>query len=251
MPTVDFAAAVVVVTFLSTAAQAATGFGFNLVFVPLLSLVYDPKATVVLALCLGIAGKAPLLLHVRQHVQPRAIAAIVLASFVGSLLGTRLILYADPAALRLFIGAVVVAGCLPLLANRRWQIKRAGLANALIGLVCGVLASSTSMSGPPIILFGVNQAWPKESFRANLVAFFVVSDSFALATLAASGLLDAQAGVNTLLGLPAIAVGLVAGNWLFRRAPVALFYKAVVLSVVLVGVVGLASGLQAILGRAA
>lgn len=247
----DFAAAVVVVTFLATAAQAATGFGFNLVFVPLLSLVYDPKATVVLALCLGIAGKFPLLVHVRRHVQPRAIAAIVLASFVGSLLGTRLILYADPAVLRLFIGAVVIAGCLPLLTNRRWQFKRERLANVLIGLACGVLASSTSMSGPPIILFGVNQAWPKDSFRANLVAFFVVSDSFALATLAASGLLNQQTGLNTLFGLPAIGVGLLAGNWLFRRVPVALFYRVVVLFVIVVGLVGLASGVQAILGRAA
>ncbi len=245
----DFLAATTLVSFLATAAQAATGFGFNLVFVPLLSLIYDPKATVVLALCVGISAKLPLFLQVRRHVVWRAIAAIVLASFAGSLLGTRLILFADPALLRVFIGLVVVVGCLPLLANRRWRIKREGLANGLIGLACGVLASSTSMSGPPIILFGVNQAWPKESFRANLVAFFVVSDTFALATLAASGLVSQQIGLSTVLSWPAIAVGLLAGNWLFHKVPVALFYKLVVLFVIVVGAIGLASGAGALLGR--
>ncbi|MHB1134111.1 MAG: sulfite exporter TauE/SafE family protein [Chloroflexota bacterium] len=250
MPNLDLLAVTTLVTFLSTAAQAATGFGFNLVFVPLLSLVYDPKATVVLALCLGISAKVPLLLQVRRHVTPGAIVVITLASFAGSLLGTRLILWADPAFLRFFIGLVVVAGCLPLLANRRWQIKRERTAHGLIGVSCGILASSTSMSGPPIILFGVNQSWPKESFRANLVAFFVFSDTFALATLVASGLLTAEIVTSTVLGWPAIAFGLVAGNWLFHRVPVKLFYKMVVLFVIIVGLIGLAGGASALLARA-
>ncbi len=89
-------------------ALAMTGFGFNLVLVPLLSLIYDPKATVVLALTVGLAVKAPLFLKLHKLVQPRVIAPLTLASFVGSIGGSRLILYADPSLLRVIIGATVL-----------------------------------------------------------------------------------------------------------------------------------------------
>ncbi|MHB1415222.1 MAG: sulfite exporter TauE/SafE family protein [Chloroflexota bacterium] len=234
-------------TFLATMALAMTGFGFNLVLVPLLSLIYDPKATVVLALILGLVVKAPLFAQSYKLVQPRVIAPLTLASFVGSIGGARLILYADPALLRVIIGATVVFGCIPLLLNRRWQLKQTGPATAVVGLVSGVLASSTSMSGPPVILFGVNQAWPKETFRANLIGFFVFSDAFALALLIASGLFTQEMLTNTVLVLPAVAVGVLLGNAAFKRFSVGVFYRVVVLSVIVTGALGAYGGAAALL----
>lgn len=226
------------IAFLAAAAQALTGFGFALVLVPLLSLVFDPTLTVLVSLSLGLACKLPLFLQTRQHVRLRLIAPLTVAAFAGNALGTRLLLFADPNLMRFIIGLVVVVLCVPLLLNYRWQIKREGLATAVVGVVSGLLTGSTSMGGPPVVLFGVNQAWAKEGFRANLIAYFILTNLFTLALLGASGAFTEQVLLTDLVMLPGVALGLLAGNALFKRAPVELFHRVVVLFVIATGLFG-------------
>ncbi|NIM31719.1 MAG: sulfite exporter TauE/SafE family protein, partial [Pseudomonas stutzeri] len=47
-----------------------TGFGFALVMVPLLSLVWDVKLAVVTTTLLGTAALVPLAIEARQHIWP-------------------------------------------------------------------------------------------------------------------------------------------------------------------------------------
>lgn len=243
----DFLAPALAIAFLAAVAQGITGFGFGLVLVPLLSAVYDPKAVVVVSLTLGFLTKLPMLVYDRRFVQWRMIAPLVLAAFVGNAVGTRVILYADPAVLRLIIGATVVVLATLLLRDYRWRIRRERLATIAVGLTSGVLTGSTSMGGPPVVLFGVNQLWAKESLRANLVAFSTLTFLFSAVLLATSGVVTREIASIDLALLPAVAVGLVIGNHAFQRAPRALLYRAVVLFVLVTGLYGIYSSAAGLL----
>lgn len=239
----DLVTGSLLIAFLSALAQGMTGFGFALVLVPLLSLIYDPKLAVLVSLTLGLTTKIPLLIIDWKYVQWRTIAPLVAACLVGNVAGTQVLLYADQSTLRLFIGITVVLLSVPLLLNYRLQVKREGLATLGVGLVSGVLTGSTSMGGPPVVLFGVNQRWAKESLRANMVGYFTITVLFTSAVLFFSGAIPREVFELDLWMLPGVVLGLLAGNAAFRRAPHELMHRVVVLFVIATGILGVYTSL--------
>ena len=99
----------------------------------------------------------------------------------------------------------------------------------------------------PVVLFGVNQAWAKESFRANLIAYFMATNLFTLAVLGLSGAITSEVLQTDLNLLPGTLLGLLIGNAVFKRAPVALFHRLVVLFAIGTGLIGAYSGAAALL----
>ncbi|MHB1415223.1 MAG: sulfite exporter TauE/SafE family protein [Chloroflexota bacterium] len=243
----DFIASGLAIAFLAAVAQAVTGFGFGLVLVPLFSLIYDPKAVVMISLSLGFLSKLPILWQDRKFVQLPVIAPLTIAALIGNLAGTQALVYADSSFLRLGIGATVVILSTLMLFNRRWHIKREGLATAVVGFVSGTLTGSTSMGGPPVVLFGVNQAWAKESLRANMTAFSTLTFVFSAALLAISGALTPEIMRLDAVLVPGVALGLFSGNFAFRRAPRGLLYRAIILFVIGTGFVGIFGAINGLL----
>ena len=233
------------IAIIASAAQALTGFGFALVLVPLLGLLFAPKTVVMISLSLGLVCKLPLLVHSWRQVEVARIAPLCVAAILGSVVGTQALIHTDPKTLRLGIGIVVVALGIPLLLDRRWPVRREGLAALGVGLLSGALNGATSMGGPPVVLLGANQSWSKESFRANLTAFFVVSNVASLGLLVAAGAFPVGVLILDLELAPGVALGLVAGNVLFGRLPVAAFRRLVVLLVIVMGCVSIWTGLRA------
>lgn len=234
----EFYASVFVIAFFAGASQGLTGFGFSLILVPLLSLIYDPKAAVMVSLTLGLVSKVLLLIQDWRHVQWRLLAPLVLAALVGNAAGTRVILYADSTVLHLVIGITVVVIAALLLFDFRVKLRREKVATVLVGLVSGALIGSTSMGGPPVVLFGINQAWAKQSLRANMIAYFTITFVFTSALLAFSGALTRDIMLTDAVMLPSMVVGLYAGNLAFHRAPRDLLYRVAILFVIATGIVG-------------
>ena len=213
MLTILLAAAIVC---LASVSQAVTGFGFALVLVPLLSLVYPPKMVVLVSLTLGLACKPLLLAQCWRKVQLARIAPLTLAAVVGTFFGARLLLLASAPALQLGIGLVVVVLASAMLKANGRPLPRENLATALIGLLSGVLTGSTSMGGPPVVLLGVQQNWEKASFRANLLAFFTLSSISSLLSLWQAGAINVELlqldAVLTMSSRAATAPGCANGN---------------------------------------
>jgi uncharacterized membrane protein YfcA len=71
---------VALIAFLAAVCQSVTAFGFALVMVPLLTLVWDVKPAIVTSTLLSTAFMIPLLYEARSHVQPLAIAPLLVGS---------------------------------------------------------------------------------------------------------------------------------------------------------------------------
>ncbi|MHB9091490.1 MAG: TSUP family transporter, partial [Chloroflexota bacterium] len=172
---------------------------------------------------------------------------LVAASLVGNVIGTQILLYANQSTLRVVIGITVVLLSLPLLLNYRLKVKRERLATLGVGLVSGVLIGSTTMGGPPVVLFGVNQLWAKQSLRANMLAYSTITFFFTSVVLFFSGAVTQEILMHDVWMLPGVALGLFVGNAAFQRAPHDLMYRAVVLFVIASGVLGVYTSLAAVL----
>jgi uncharacterized membrane protein YfcA len=217
-------AAAIVVTCAAALCQSLTGFGFALVMVPLLSLAWDVKSVVVTSTVLGTITLLPLLVEARRHVRLAAVAALLAGSLAGIPAGILLLDWIDPEALKILVGVTVIAASVLVYWVRDVRATRAGVIPAVAaGAVSGVLGGSTSMSGPPVVLYLLGAERDMEAFRGTLIAFFLPMSLVTIAGLAAVGRVTPDVLRTSAIALPALVVGLVLGAWLRYRVREELF----------------------------
>jgi uncharacterized membrane protein YfcA len=106
----------------------------------------------------------------------------------------------------------------------------------LAGVLSGVLRASTSMGGPPAVLYLLGREREMEEFRSTLLAFFLPSSLLAAIGLAIAGRVTPEVLGISGVALPALALGLLAGVWLRARVNEALFRTLVLLVLVLTSI---------------
>jgi uncharacterized membrane protein YfcA len=147
--------------------------------------------------------------------------------------------------LQLIIAGVVVVSTLAIM--RGFALHAAGLAGDLIaGVTSGILNTSTSMSGPPIVLYLQGKGMAPTPFRATIATFFFASSASAVVLLLIFGEGQAYVFVAWALCVPAILAGQFVGNRMFHRIDLVFFRRLVYTILFLsagVAVVGAIAGL--------
>lgn len=210
---------------LAFAVKAATGFGPALVVVSLGSLVVGPVTAVVLAAFIDLLGGLAVAWLDRGQavrVRWRPLAAVMATTAV---VGGLLLPYVPAAALARAVGAGVLGFGLWMLAAtvRRRSAdlapahpRRSGPADYGVAASAGLAGGLIGVGGPPLILwFGTRL--PKAEFRALLVPIFLVTALARVGTYAASGQVDGHVLWLALLALPALPLGMLVGDRVFRR----------------------------------
>lgn len=217
--------------------QSLTGFGFALVMVPLLSLAWDVKSAVVTSTVLGTVVLLPLLFEARRHVRLGTAAALVAGSLAGVPAGILLLDWIDPEALKILVGVTVVAASVLVYRVRDVRATRAGVIPAVAaGAVSGILGGSTSMSGPPAVLYLLGTEKDVEAFRGTILAFFLPMSLVTIAGLAVVGRVTPDVVRTSVIALPALVVGLVIGAWLRYRVREELFRLLVLVFLILTSI---------------
>jgi uncharacterized membrane protein YfcA len=231
--------------FLAAGTQSLTGFGFALVMVPLLSLIWDVKLAVVTSALLSTVAILPLTVEVRRSIRPWKVVPLVLGSLLGIPVGIVILDRIHPEALKIMVAAVVIAASLVVYFAPRIRLERGGVGSPLLaGALSGMLRASTSMGGPPAVLYMLSRERQIEEFRSTLLAFFLPSSLLTVIGLTIAGRMTPEVLGTSAVALPALALGLLAGAWLRSRVQQEMF-RTVVLAVLVftgIGVIISASG---------
>jgi uncharacterized protein len=205
------------ILFAAAVLQAVAGFGFNLLAVPLLVLLYAPADAVPALVLAWVPVGAILTGDAWRDVDRRRVAALMAGALFGLPLGALALRGMPPGLMKIAIGAVTLAlaGLLGMGSGRRWERERAGTVGA--GFVSGILGGATAMSGPPVVLFGLNQGWETRGFRADMLAYFTLLAIATLPFYAPLGLLSARTVGLLIRLLPGLLLGFGGGLWLSRR----------------------------------
>lgn len=147
--------------------QTAIGFGMAIIAAPILfyldpALVPGPLAFVILMMCL-INGW-----RFRKGLEIGLLAPALLARIPGSLLGVWLLGVMSPSWLAILIAFTIMLGVLVRLCNLALPTNGATL--SLGGFLSGVMGTSTTIGGPPMVL--VLHGADMHRIRANLAGFF-------------------------------------------------------------------------------
>jgi len=226
------------IAFLAAGTQSLTGFGFALVMVPLLSLFWDVKLAVVTSALLSTVAIVPLTVEVRRRIRPWKVAPLILGSLLGIPAGIVILDRIDPQGLKILVAAVVIAASLIIYFAPRMRLEAGGVGSPLLaGMLSGMLRASTSMGGPPAVLYMMSREREMEEFRSTLLAFFLPSSLLTVIGLAVVGRVTPEVLATSGVALPALAVGLLAGAWLRFRVQQEVF-RTVVLAVLVFTSIG-------------
>ncbi len=221
--------------------QSMTGFGFALLIVPPLVLLLGPREAVVLANVLGTAIAAVMLLGLHREVQWKTASVLIGASVLGLPVGLLALTQLDPDVLQVLIAATVIVFTVLLIRGYSLGSRITLQGSLAAGIFAGVLRTSTSMAGPPVVLYLQGTHMPSGVFRSTITAFFFLSGLAGVAVFTIEGTLDARLGLTGLAATPAVLAGLLIGARLYERVGEARF-RGVVFAVLI------ASALLAIAG---
>ncbi|MCY7299367.1 MAG: sulfite exporter TauE/SafE family protein, partial [Ilumatobacteraceae bacterium] len=174
MTTVQFVV-VAAAIFVAAFTQVIAGFGFGLLAMPIMTLAVPVEQAVVVSTLLGMVSTSWMGWHLRAAVDRPIAKRLTLAAFVGMPLGLWILNVVSDKTLRLTLGiAVLIATALLV---RRINLAHVGpTLDVGMGFISGVLNTSLSTNGPPLVFdLQARQLQPKE-FRATISAVFAVSN---------------------------------------------------------------------------
>ena len=165
------------------AAQAVTGFGFSLVSAPFLIAAYRAPAGVQLNLVLSAAVNVAVLARERRHADRRAAALLLAPALVAVVPAAYVVRRVSRGPLTVAAGAVCLAAVAALASGRRFRRGSGPAGIAATGLVSGAMNVVAGISGPPVVLFALNAAWPPSRLRPTMQLFFLGLNVLTLASL--------------------------------------------------------------------
>ncbi len=203
--------AVIVIICIAAVLQSISGFGFSLLAMPLLSIFVDIQDAVVIATLCGIFTNV---VHLRKDFQlvERSIARrISLSALIGMPLGVVVLSVFSATHMRAIIGAVIVV--LVFLMMRNFILKTENTnVDIVLGAFSGLLATSVSTNGPPLVFLLQSKQLDPWRLRATLAYVFTISGCASFIVLMIAGKGSIEAFQYAMLSLPAMYLGTVVGR---------------------------------------
>ena len=124
---------------------------------------------------------------------------------------------------------VVVVVVVAAIVDARSCSSHKSFAQSVAGLCSGLLGGSTSVSGPPVILFLQNCGLKKNDFRGTTSGFFLITDVVQCVFLAMVGMFTPQVVRISVAVIPAIIAGFILGELVQSYINENLFKKIIII----------------------
>jgi uncharacterized protein len=205
------------IVFLAASLQGVTGFGFMMLALPGLILAFPAQTAVPALILVWVPLGCVQFLQLRHDVDWSAVRWLLAGAILTLPVGSWILKGTDTETMQRIIGGVMVLLALLLQAKPGRPMKGERAARFGAGLVSGILAASTSVSGPPVVLLGLKQRWPSHRFRASLLTYFLLISLLTLPLHWRMDLLDGESLSLALAALPGLVSGFFSGWWLRGR----------------------------------
>lgn len=223
--------------------QSITGFGFAIVGTPLLLFFMEPRPVMSLMAFGALLLNSMVIYKTRGMSDPKVIWPLFASSLLGIIPGVYILKIIDPTLLKLCIGVLILVVSLFMASNYVVTIKREKLATVLVGIMSGFMGGATSLGGPPIVLFLMNQQQDKEAFRANLVRFFCFGNIATLIVMYCMDTVDTSIFKQLIYIIPGVVIGAWLGEKAFAKVSPSFFRWLTLVIIFSCGVISVTSAL--------
>lgn len=213
--------------FCAAIVRGFSGFGFSLLSISALSLVYTPAEIVPSIFLLEVAASVHLLPSIWKDVHWKSLLPLTIGCLVATPIGVYLLANVPARPMQLALSIFVLAATVLLWKGYALKSMPGNIATTAAGAASGLANGAFGMGGPPVVLFYFSSPAGNLAGRASLIVFFLITDVIGLANQSAYGLLKTE----VIWRAAAYLLPLFAGVWLgmrgFKTADPEVFRKAV------------------------
>lgn len=201
----------VLATLLGALVHGSVGFGMNLIAAPILVLL-DPAFVPGPALVAALVVTVLVAWRERNSMDVRGVRWAIVGRVPGSVLGALIVVVLPQQELALALAAAVLIGV--VVSAGGWYLPLRGPTLFGAGATSGLMATVTSIGGPPMALVYQREGGPR--VRGTLSGFFVLGACLSLVLLAVVGRFGVDQVQRAGILLPGLLIGFAASR---RTAP--------------------------------
>ena len=222
--------------------QRVSGFGFGIfimMFLPYVMPSYN-EAVALSGLLSGTTALAIVLFNFKHICWAKIPIIFLFNALVSYFVIKHMVTLSEGFMMRCLGFALILIALYFLLAGDR-KIKGvvSRWAQAVVGVVSGIMGSMFGMPGPPVVLYGVNAIGDKKAYMATMQSFWLLFNCFYFFCRSGGGYYTADTPLYLIVGVAGVVVGIFLGARCFSLLSGKAF-KVVVYSVMLLsGVVAL------------
>ncbi len=211
--------------------QGISGFAFAMVAMSVWVWGVEPRLAAAMAVSGGLLGQCVGLFTVRRGLQPAVLLPFVAGALLGVPVGVWALPRLDPAWFKLLLGLFLVLCCPPmLLVGRLPRVSAGGCwADALVGLLGGVMGGIAGFSGVLPSLWVTLRGWDKDLQRGVIQNFSLAALAATLVAYIASGALTLQMATKFAVVAPAMLLPALLGARIYRGLSPLAFRRVVLL----------------------
>jgi uncharacterized protein len=236
MLTLAFACLVV---FLAAIVRGYSGFGFSLLTITALSLIYPPAEIVPSIFMLEVAASLHLLPSIWKDVHWKSLWPLILGCLIATPMGVWLLAHIAPAPMQMALSVFVLIAAYLLWRGFALKTMPGPVAATAVGAASGFANGAFGIGGPPVILFYFASPAGNIAGRASVIVFFLATDLIGLANQSVHGLITRDTAFRATLYLVPLLAGIWLGARSFKGADPALFRKYVLLILAALAIVTL------------
>ena len=209
---------VVITAFVAGLARGFSGFGSALIFMPIASKVMGAQVASPLLLLIDFLTTLTLIPNAYSRADRRDVGIISLGALIGVPLGTMMLAWGNPLAIRWIIVTLIGLMLALLACGWRYPGKPNTPASVAVGGVAGFFGGLAQLGGPPVVMYWLRDTAVAAVTRANIILYFFVADVLIIISYSIGGLwTTAILGLAAITG-PVFALGLWLGSKLFGKA---------------------------------
>lgn len=217
----------------SSFVQGVTGFAFALIAIPLLSVSILPVELVPTCVLLSLIINIIMYAKRRTKLGIMDIKLLILFGIIGTYPGIWLLNFFSGDIIKFSAGIVILFTSLSLFLGKSIKFKNESTGMSITGLISGILNGSTSMSGPPIILYLANNNSHKEEIRSAMPSFGIITNVLAIIIYGFNGNLTGPVLHHFIISAPVLVAGVYAGIY-FSKFINEKTFRSIVLSLLLI-----------------
>lgn len=232
------------VIFFAAIVRGYSGFGFSLLTITALSLVYPVAEIVPSIFMLEIAASLHLLPSIWRDVHWKSLLPLIIGCLIATPIGVWALASLPLAPMQLALSIFVLAAVALMAKGYKQQSMPSTTTSTLAGAASGLANGAFGIGGPPVVLFYFSSPAGHVAGRASLIAFFIATDAIGLANQSVHGLITIATLNKAAMFLPPLFVGVWIGARSFKSADPETFRKAIL---VLLALLAVLIGVKAIL----
>jgi uncharacterized protein len=230
--------------FVAAIVRGFSGFGFSLLSITALSLVYSPVEIIPSIFLLEVAASIHLLPSIWKDIHWRSLVPLTLGCLVATPIGVWMLANVPARPMQIALSIFVLAATALLWRGFALKSMPGTFASTMAGAASGLANGAFGMGGPPVVLFYFSSPAGNIAGRASLIAFFLMTDVIGLANQSVHGLVTMDSIYQAVAFLPPLIAGVWLGSRGFANADPQRFRNWVLIILALLAVV---SAVKAIL----